>query len=89
MDFYDMIRMKKIGSNIAHCTVQHSWSPDSRYFLTATLAPRMNVDNGFRIFKYNGKGPILSHSLEQAYDVVWQNSLKDVYPNRYIIQEFR
>ena len=54
MDFYDSLRLRKIGSANAHCTVSHGWSPDSRYFLTATLAPRMNVDNGLKIFKYNG-----------------------------------
>lgn len=49
MDFYDTIRMRKLGTNSAHCTVSYSWSPDSRYFLTAVLAPRMNVDNGFKV----------------------------------------
>ena len=52
MDFYDMNRRKVFGSANAHCAVQCSWSPDSRYFMTATLAPRMNVDNGFKVFKY-------------------------------------
>ena len=49
MDFYDMSKLKKIGSNTAHCSVSYGWSPDSRYFLTATLAPRMNVDNGYKV----------------------------------------
>lgn len=82
MDFYDMKKMRKIGSNTAHCTIQYSWSPDSRHFLTAILAPRMNVDNGFKIYKYNGVGPVLSHSIEQAYDVVWQPVPEGVYPDR-------
>lgn len=60
------------GSNISHCSITHSWSPDSRFFLTASLAPRMNVDNGFNIFKYNGIGPVVSYfvlsvlSLDQS-----------------------
>lgn len=37
------------GSNSSHCSVTCAWSPDSRYFLTATLTPRMNVDNGFKV----------------------------------------
>ena len=58
MDFYDMDpkKMKKIGSNRVDVAVSWGWSPDSRYFLTATTAPRMNVDNGFKVFKYNGMG---------------------------------
>jgi translation initiation factor 2A len=53
IDFYDTQakKIKKMGSNNAHCSVAHAWSPDSRYFMTATLAPRMNVDNGFKIFR--------------------------------------
>ena len=51
------------GSNVSHCATVYEWSPDSRYFMTATLAPRMNVDNGFKIFKYSGTGPILQRNL--------------------------
>ena len=40
--------------------VAYGWAPDSRYFVTATLAPRMNVDNGVHIYKYNGEGPMAS-----------------------------
>ena len=40
--------------------VAYGWSPDGRYFHTATLAPRMNVDNGVHIYKYNGAGPLAS-----------------------------
>jgi len=43
-----------------------------RYFMTATLAPRMNVDNGLRIFKYNGAGPVCSYSCSGlAHSCVW------------------
>ncbi len=67
---------------MAHCAVRHCWSPDSRFFLTATLAPRMNVDNGFQLFKYNGIGPILTRrqpSDDPLYHVDWQPEL---FPNR-------
>jgi translation initiation factor 2A len=64
MDFYDMRRVKKIATKTAHCTVSLDWSPCSRYLLTATTAPRMNVDNGFKVFKYNGEGPICHKQLK-------------------------
>jgi len=84
MDFYDMDpkKMKKIGSNTAHCSVSFGWSPDSRYFLTATLAPRMNVDNGFKVFKYNGAGPVVHVPAEQAFDVLWQPLPVSSFPSR-------
>ena len=48
MDFYDFSgnKRKKIGSANSHCAVKWCWSPDSRYFMTSTLRPRMNVENG-------------------------------------------
>eukprot|EP00428_Durinskia_dybowskii_P074024 CAMPEP_0170414338 /NCGR_PEP_ID=MMETSP0117_2-20130122/32011_1 /TAXON_ID=400756 /ORGANISM="Durinskia baltica, Strain CSIRO CS-38" /LENGTH=650 /DNA_ID=CAMNT_0010672213 /DNA_START=72 /DNA_END=2024 /DNA_ORIENTATION=- len=83
MDFYDTLRSKKIGSTSSHCSTYHAWSPDSRYFMTASLAPRMNVDNNLKIFKYNGAGPVVTVPFERAYDVRWRPaSSKSVYPNR-------
>ena len=35
--------------------VTADWSPDGRYLLTATVAPRMRVDNTFKLFTYYGK----------------------------------
>ena len=82
MDFFDTVRLRKMGSNNAHCSVTHGWSPCSRYFMTATLAPRMNVDNGFKIFKYNGVGPVVHVRIEQAFDALWQPAAAGVYPSR-------
>ena len=51
--------------------------------MTASLAPRMNVDNNLKIFKYNGAGPVVTVPFERAYDVRWRPaSSKSVYPNR-------
>lgn len=82
MDFYDILRLKKIGSNTSHCTTAFAWSPDSRYFLTSSLAPRMNVDNHLKIFRYNGDGPVARVDFERAYEVAWMPAQKNVYPNR-------
>ncbi|KAL7564825.1 hypothetical protein ACA910_021081 [Epithemia clementina (nom. ined.)] len=35
--------------------VGYDWSPSSRWFLCSTCSPRMNVDNGVRLFRYNGR----------------------------------
>jgi len=83
MDFYDTAKnCKKIGTNTAHCSVAYGWSPDSRYFITAVLAPRMNVDNGFKIFKYNGVGPVVVQPFEQAFDCVFQPLSSKNFPSR-------
>ena len=49
MDFWDVNRKKVMGSTSSHCAVAYGWSPDSRWFLTATCAPRMNVDNDVKV----------------------------------------
>jgi translation initiation factor 2A len=83
MDFYDVIRLKKLGSNLSHCATTFQWSPDSRYFMTASLAPRMNVDNCFKIFKYNGIGPIAEENFEnKAFDCYWKPIPSSIYPDR-------
>lgn len=43
MDFWDTNKNKKIGSSNAHCAVTYGWSPDSRFFMTATCAPRSTL----------------------------------------------
>ena len=50
--------------------------------MTASLAPRMNVDNGFKIFKYNGVGPVVHQPLERAFDALWRPAAPGVYPIR-------
>jgi uncharacterized protein with WD repeat len=35
--------------------VTAEWSPSGRHLLTATTAPRMRVDNVFKVFTYYGK----------------------------------
>lgn len=82
IDFYDMRKRRKIGSNSAHCTVTYGWSPDSRYFMTATLAPRMNVDNGFKLFSYRGAGPLVQFQTDHCYDALWVPRPAILYPDR-------
>lgn len=78
MDFLDINKRKKIPQyhpsgkedellvsygNTAKPAGSFGWSPDSRMFHVSTMAPRMNVDNGVRIYKYNGDGPICDYPL--------------------------
>ena len=93
MDFYDRNKLKKIpqydprtgadlgaNGNTASCTVGYGWSPSSRYFMVSTTTPRMNVDNGVKLYKYNG--------LEICDDdiVSWDNA--KFAPNRLLAAEF-
>mmetsp|Transcript_8140 Transcript_8140/g.11627 ORF Transcript_8140/g.11627 Transcript_8140/m.11627 type:complete len:713 (-) Transcript_8140:34-2172(-) len=67
MDFIDRNKLKPMSQidprtgldlgtrgNTASCAVGYGWSPDGRYFAVSTTSPRMNVDNGVKLYKYNG-----------------------------------
>jgi translation initiation factor 2A len=46
---------KQMGSTRSGSSVTAAWSPCGRYFLTATTAPRLRVDNNIRVFNYVGE----------------------------------
>lgn len=76
MSFWDRNKLKLIpptGINTAGCTVGYGWSPDSRMFGVSTTTPRMNVDNGCRLFRYNG---------EEIASVPWKN--ENYMPNQLL-----
>ncbi|KAJ0649029.1 putative transcription factor WD40-like family [Helianthus annuus] len=47
MAFWDYVEKKQLGTTKAEWSVTSEWSPDGRYFMTATTAPRLQVDNGW------------------------------------------
>jgi uncharacterized protein with WD repeat len=44
-----------MGALRSACSVMVEWSPCGRYFLTASVAPRMRVDNRITVFTYCGE----------------------------------
>lgn len=42
-------------SAVRNPAVSCQWSPDGRHLLTATTAPRLRVDNNFKVLTYYGK----------------------------------
>eukprot|EP00562_Extubocellulus_spinifer_P013889 CAMPEP_0178567406 /NCGR_PEP_ID=MMETSP0697-20121206/15310_1 /TAXON_ID=265572 /ORGANISM="Extubocellulus spinifer, Strain CCMP396" /LENGTH=707 /DNA_ID=CAMNT_0020201341 /DNA_START=118 /DNA_END=2241 /DNA_ORIENTATION=- len=94
IDFWDRNKLKKIPQynpvtgadlgttgNTASCAVGYGWSPSSRYFLVSTTTPRMNVDNGVRLYKYNGLEVTKDASL-----VSWDNA--SFSPDQLLASEF-
>ncbi|XP_027193431.2 uncharacterized protein, partial [Cicer arietinum] len=47
MVFWDYVDKKQLGTTKAEWSVTSEWSPDGCYFMTATTAPRLQVDNGY------------------------------------------
>jgi translation initiation factor 2A len=62
MSFWDRNKLKLTAGDLnmtghvkAEAVVGFGWMPDSRIFYCSTCTPRMNVDNGVRLFRYNGE----------------------------------
>jgi len=80
MDIYDMEKgYHKI------CTIEASnasvceWSPDGKHILTATLSPRLRVDNGVRIWHVGG-GLMYNEELQELYHVTWRPQSANSHP---------
>jgi len=54
-EFWDKPGKQLLGSVRLECCVVSEWGPDGRYFLSATTAPRMRVDNKIQIRDYCGR----------------------------------
>ncbi|KAH7340102.1 translation initiation factor eIF-2A [Rhizoctonia solani] len=60
IDIYDRRTLAKVTTIDAPNTTWCQWSPCGRFLLTATLSPRLRVDNGVKIWHY------------ELYQVSWQ-----------------
>lgn len=82
MDIYDLNKnYTKIctieGSNASVC----EWSPDGSHILTATISPRLRVDNGVRIW-HAGGGLMFNEDMEELYHVVWRPQDSTMHPTQ-------
>jgi translation initiation factor 2A len=82
IDFWDMNKRKLMGSANGSCSITYSWSPCGRWFVTGSTYPRMQVDNFYQIFKYNGEGPVCKVLSKRLFDVSWAPALKGTFPDR-------
>eukprot|EP00850_Spirogloea_muscicola_P018643 SM000173S03012 [mRNA] locus=s173:161487:165551:- [translate_table: standard] len=78
LEFWEKHKLVLLGKSKSACAVTSTWSPDGRYFLTATTAPRLQIDNGIKVFRYNG-----SLLYEQPYRVLYQADWLPEPPGTY------
>ncbi|KAJ8507762.1 hypothetical protein ONZ45_g9899 [Pleurotus djamor] len=79
IDVFDRRSLTKVctidAPNTSHC----EWSPDGRFLLTATLSPRLRVDNGIKI--WHCSGPLVHAQLvEELYQASWRPTPVDMVP---------
>ncbi|KAI3428624.1 hypothetical protein D9Q98_007447 [Chlorella vulgaris] len=61
--------------------VTAEWSPCGRYLLSATVAPRLRVDNGFQIFKYDGT-LLVKEKRDVLYEASWMPAAAGAFEDR-------
>jgi translation initiation factor 2A len=82
--FYDKkadAKCKVMGTTRASNGVSLEWSPCGRYVLTATTAPRLRVDNGFQVFKYNGD-LLAQKRYDVLYEAIWRPVEEGTFEDR-------
>jgi translation initiation factor 2A len=64
-------------------SVALEWSPCGRYALTCTTAPRLQVDNGFRVARYTGEN-VFAHASApgQLFAICWAPAPAGAFPDR-------
>jgi len=82
MDFWDVKNAKIVGSAVAHCAAVTEWAPDSRHFIAAVVSPRIRVDNGYKIFRYDGLCVYEAAIKDELYHVSWRPRPVAAYPDR-------
>ncbi|KAG7453195.1 translation initiation factor eIF-2A [Guyanagaster necrorhizus] len=71
IDVFDRRSLTKVTTIDAPNTSYCEWSPDGRFLLTATLSPRLRVDNGIKI--WHCSGPLVHmQNAEELYQASWR-----------------
>ncbi|KAG6849912.1 hypothetical protein H0H93_003780 [Arthromyces matolae] len=79
INIHDRRTLRNVCTIDAPNTSYCEWSPDGRTLLTATLSPRLRVDNGVKI--WHCTGPLLHvQPGEEWYQVAWRPTPIDSLP---------
>ena len=82
MKFFDQFKFKLIGAAADPAGAKsYEWTPDSRMFVTAALRPWRRVDNGIKVFAYDGR-LIASKTYSELYAVTVEPIRHTLFPNR-------
>ena len=81
LDVWDRKSFKKIASISASNSSTCEWCPDGRHILTGILYRRLKVDNGIKIWHYDGT---LVHQIDskEMYQVIWRPDDATLWPER-------
>ena len=79
IDVIDRRTLTKVCTIDAPNTSYCDWSPDGRFLLTATLSPRLRVDNGIKI--WHCTGPLIHIQVtDELYHTAWRPTPVESFP---------
>ncbi|GAB4859126.1 hypothetical protein Ancab_010596 [Ancistrocladus abbreviatus] len=78
MAFWDYLEKKQLSTTKAEWSVTSEWSPNGCYFMTATTAPRLQVDNRIAIFHHNGS-LYYKKMFDKLYQADWKPESADSF----------
>ncbi|RKP06566.1 eukaryotic translation initiation factor eIF2A-domain-containing protein [Thamnocephalis sphaerospora] len=80
-DITDRAKVTKLATMEASGSSVCDWSPDGRHIMTATLSPRLRVDNGFKVWHHRG---VLVHQeeIDELLQIGWRPASVKLYPMR-------
>uniref|UniRef100_A0A915Q122 Eukaryotic translation initiation factor 2A n=1 Tax=Setaria digitata TaxID=48799 RepID=A0A915Q122_9BILA len=81
MQFWDVEARREIVTIEAPNTTLLEWAPDGQHLMTATTAPRLRIDNSFRIWHYSGR--LLYEHCYSSPSELWQVQWRPVPGNIY------
>ncbi|XP_037699279.1 eukaryotic translation initiation factor 2A-like isoform X2 [Choloepus didactylus] len=81
MEVWDVKNYKLISKPVASDSTYFAWCPDGEHILTATCAPRLRVNNGYKIWHYTGS---ILHKYNvptnaEIWQVSWQPFLDGIF----------
>ncbi|KAM7133674.1 eukaryotic translation initiation factor 2A isoform 2-T3 [Molossus nigricans] len=86
MEVWDVKNYKLISKPVAPDSTYFAWCPDGEHILTATCAPRLRVNNGYKVWHYGGS--VLHRcdvpSEAELWQVSWQPFPDGVFPAKAV-----
>ncbi|ORZ34575.1 eukaryotic translation initiation factor eIF2A-domain-containing protein [Catenaria anguillulae PL171] len=70
-ELWDLSKTLKLANLSSPNATQITWSPDGRHLLTATLSPRLRVDNGWKVWHYRGVC-VAKHDVKELFQIEWR-----------------
>lgn len=65
------------GSNTSAC----EWSPDGRYLMTSILYKKLKVDNGIKVWHYQGV-LVYEMAVKELHQAFWKPEVGLLFPSR-------